>query len=347
MVNLQKNFISFHDLIKLDYDDNSLLREYRDQIINGLKDFMDIDYSFSTFVQGSYSVFTGIKSSDENIDFDIDVGLAIEMSLDDCQNPITAKKWVRDAIQRTFPNAKITIKNPCITVNFSSDNNNEQVHVDIAVYAVENENYYLARGKEYSSDENIEWEVADPKELKDMINNYSDSAEDRKQFRRCIRYLKRWKDNKFKQENRPTGIGLTVLALEKFSPNKTIDWLENTTTYNDLKALHDFTSTLLNCFNNYEYDKTNKRWHYRIKADLPVKPYNDAFCKMTSNQMEDFKTKLDSLNSDLKFSIDTLDEHEATKKLNKHFGDDFVVVDEETVVESSARNSFVSDYPSA
>lgn len=346
MLDLQKNFIEFHNNIKLSYEDNSLLKDYKDQTLDGLREHLEVDYIYETFLQGSYSTFTGIKSSDENIDFDIDIALALEMNREDCENPVTAKKWVHDAMQKIFPSAIVTIKNPCVTINFSDEENDEQIHVDIAVYAKEGVDYFLARGKEFSTPDNKFWEEADPIELKEKINSTFIEDKDRYQFKRCIRYLKRWKDNKFKQENRPTGIGLTTLAIEKFQVDKTVDWFADTTTYNDLQALKFFVEKLLSSF-IYVYDEDNGEYTLRIEARLPVKPYTDTFCKMTPNQMIDFKSKLTKLNDDLDFAIYTLDEHEATKKLNKQFGDDFTIVDEDEIFETSAKNSFVSDYPSA
>lgn len=347
MVDLQKSFTSFHDKIRLNYEDNSLLKTYRDQVLDGLDKFLNIEQDFNSFVQGSYSVYTGIKSSDSNIDFDIDVALAIDITREEYPNPVVVKKQVRDAMFSTFSNSQVEIKNPCVTINFSDEDNEENVHVDIAVYANEDNNYFLARGKEFSTSENRCWEEADPKELKNKINNFSINSEDRQQFRRCVRYLKRWKDKKFNQENRPTGIGITVLALEKFQVNKTVDHFANTTTYNDLQALTDFVNNLLNSFTYLIYDEKLEEFYYRIQAPLPVKPFSDTFCKMTANQMIDYKSKLISLHEDLKFATQTLNDHEATKKLNKQFGDDFEVIPEEEVVETSTKNAFVSDYPSA
>ena len=64
------------------------------------------------------------------------------------------------------------------------------MHVDVAVYAKEDENYFLAKAKEFSAPENRCWEEADPKVLKEKINSHVADSDDRKQFRRCIRYLK-------------------------------------------------------------------------------------------------------------------------------------------------------------
>lgn len=342
-MNLQSNFTSFHDAIELDYDENSLLREYRDQVIIGLKEHLNLDTTFSTFAQGSYAVFTGIKALDDSFEFDIDIALAVVGSRED-YGVKALKKQVRDALKETFPDASVDIKNPCVTVSFSD--NEAKIHVDVAVYLEENGKLYLGRGKEFSLQENTNWEVADPKGLTDKIKTHFADANDRLQFRRCVRYLKRWKDNKFNQEYRPTGIGITIKAMELMVVSKKTDLFANKSTYNDLEALHGLVSSMINDFKD-KYDSKEEAFYERLEAYLPVEPYTDTFCKMTGNQMKDLKQKLINFREDLKFAMDTTDEHEATKKLNKQFGNDFLVTDEEAVTESQTKNVFVSDYPSA
>ncbi|MBT9786732.1 hypothetical protein GPK98_16310 [[Clostridium] symbiosum] len=73
MVNIQSEFISFHNKIKLS-DENSELREKRNILLDKLKKNISQDAaSYTTFNQGSYAMGTGIKPEDG--DFDIDVGL--------------------------------------------------------------------------------------------------------------------------------------------------------------------------------------------------------------------------------------------------------------------------------
>ena len=75
MVNIQSEFISFHNKIKLS-DENSELREKRNILLDKLKKNISQDAaSYTTFNQGSYAMGTGIKPDDG--DFDIDVGLKI------------------------------------------------------------------------------------------------------------------------------------------------------------------------------------------------------------------------------------------------------------------------------
>ena len=217
MATLQSQFIKFHDTIKLDADDKKVLIEKRKEveeiINNGVSEF---EKSF--FNQGSYSTYTGILPIDEG-DYDLDRGLKIDVDRHS-NSPKEVKKFIFDALASEFGENRVKVKNPCVTVSFPEDN----VHIDIAVYCTENDNYFLARGKLNSTDENIKWEEADPVELTKKINNAMENSEDRNQFRRVIRYLKRWKDLKFKnQDNRPTGIGISVFAINNFSVSKKVE----------------------------------------------------------------------------------------------------------------------------
>lgn len=345
MVDMQKEFISFHENIRLDYDDNSLLRKYRDEVLEGLKKNLLIDCSYSTFVQGSYAMHTGIKGTDIDIDFDIDIGLVLDMSREEFENPITVKKMIRDALAETFPNSNVEIKNPCVTVNFEKET--DSVHVDVAIYLEEDfKSFYLARGKEFSSPENRVWEEADPKLLITKIKESHLDEDDRKQFRRCIRYLKRWKDIKFSQENKPNGIGLTVSALKNFSPCKDHDYFKGTKAYNDIDALKTYVRNMLSDF-FVIYDQDDSKYYSRLAVKLPVRPFSDIYCRMTNKQMDDFKEKLLELIDALDFVSATLDKHEASKKLNNLFGDDFRIISEAEVTEESSRNAIVTDSPSA
>ena len=58
---------------------------------------------------------------------------------------------------------------------------------------------YLARGKNRDSEETC-WEKSDPVGLVEYVNDKykgDDNKEDREQFRRVVRYIKRWKNKKF------------------------------------------------------------------------------------------------------------------------------------------------------
>lgn len=347
MVNLQSYFNSFHEAIKLDYDDNKGLREKRDELLKILEEKMPSDAgAFKVFHQGSYAMNTGIKSLDGG-DYDIDVGLLFNISKDDYTNPITVKKWVYDALKKEYK--EVEMKKPCVTVKFESDEEDERnYHVDFAVYADDDENdneTYLAKGKLYSDSDNRSWEESDPKTLVNDIKNHLLDSEERKQFRRTIRYLKRWKDIKFKgQVNRPSGIGLTVAALTHFQARYTYDGFTNNKNFKDIEALETFVQNMINAF----ISVMNKDgvWEQRLRVNLPTQPFNDIYEKMTGIQMSDFKAKLECLLSKLQEAKNETDPVEACKLLKEEFGDDFPVPPEPTTAQKRGP-AIIVDHSSA
>lgn len=325
MANLQKYFKEFHNNIKLsDIKENQELREKRDIILKRLEEKKAEDVpSYTTFNQGSYAMGTGVKPIDG--EYDIDVGIRFDISKDDYPDPVKVKKWVYNAVKDHTSN--VVMKKPCITVTYLKDGEPE-FHVDLAIYAANNsdEKLYLAKGKLYSDEDNKYWEVSDPLELINKIrDNYTDEN-DRKQFRRVIRYLKRWKDENFDIEGNsaPTGIGLTIAAYDFLVISKQYDFATGTYKYNDLKAIADLVQAILNNFKS-EYDQEEEKWVERLHVNLLTEPYNDLFEKMTNNYMADFKRKLESLNAVLNDAENEPDVHEACKILKDVFGEDFPV----------------------
>ena len=173
---------------------------------------------------------TGILPEDE--DYDIDVGLKFSMDKDDFSDPIEPKKWVRDALHGHTKS--VEIRRSCVTVTYQIDG--ESVHVDFAVYAANNADgkMYIAKGKEFSSDDNKKWELVDPQGLIDTVRGKF-SGDDAAQFCRVIRYIKKWKTHKFLSNGNeaPTGISLTILAYNFFSIYKTYDLATRKNVYDD------------------------------------------------------------------------------------------------------------------
>ena len=323
MADIQKQLEDFHDLIKLD-DENATLRDKRDIILDKLKKKISEDAkSYTTFNQGSYAMSTGIKPISG--EYDIDVGIKFKMSKDDAE-PVASKDWVYQALNGHTKDVKV--KTPCVTVTYQEDGE-PAFHVDLAVYAAENTDgkNYIAKGKAGSLPENKKWEVSSPQELIDTIRNHFDNFNDRTQFRRVIRYLKRWRDINFTDGgySKPTGIALTCAAYHWLQINKTlIDVTANKYKYSDLKCLVNFIDSLIGKFTSV-WDKSEQKFMQRIVVSLPVDPYCDLFEKMTNKQMEKFKEKLETLLTALKAADSEVDPVEACKKIQAQFGDDFKV----------------------
>ena len=212
------------------------------------------------------------------------------------------------------------IKKPCVTVTYKKDGE-ATYHVDLVTYLYEDHEdkqsqLYLAHGKENKPDD-IKWEKADPVGLVDYINGKIEKGDQRNQFRRVVRYIKRWKNRRFISTGHaePTSIGITLIAVDYFTAKKG----------DDLEALLHVAKCIQSLFCVEKYE--DGRWLYRIKYPMPVslkfESNTDAFEKMTDVQMTDFKEKLEKLIRDLEAVQSEVDEVEQCKKLHKIFGEDF------------------------
>ena len=338
-MSLQNQFKKFNENIRLSATKLDELREKRNKILDKLRADEDLP-SFEEFGQGSYRMGTEVKPIDK--DYDIDVGLRFNVNKNDYEDPLTLKKQIRD-ILKNHTDYGAQIKTPCVTVTYKKDRETAY-HVDIVTYTYEDKEnkesqLYLAKGKEFAKAENIKWEVADPLGLINEIENRF-RGEDKEQYKRIIRYLKRWKNLNFSSDgnNEVPGIGITLLAYNLFSPSKEYDYLEEKYVYNDLNALIDFITKVKSKF-ILKYDLESSESKYSISLDLPVQPYTDVFSKMTLNQMNNFRNKICKLYDDLIIVKDEVDIIEQCKKLNQIFGDDFEIPEKKD--ESKTQKNFI------
>lgn len=313
---LQRQFEDFHSTICFDEDDEkATLREKRDTIVKALRDRLGNDVpSFVNFNQGSYSMHTGVVPLDGN--FDIDVGLIFDCNQDKYPDPVALKKKVRDAANTNF--RTVLIRRPCVTVNYMSGGE-IAYHVDLAIYTKGDDGkLYLAKGKENSAVEHRIWEVSDPKELTKRVCGAFEDSYKLAQYRRCIRYLKRWRQVQFQGVGAPLSIAFTVAALYWFKPNFGMSGKPV-----DLLAMLHWVNAMLAQF-TYDHHPEDGM-HLRMKVVLPVEPYSDLMAKRTAAQMKNFKEKLESLRDALQMAYDEDLPEDACKHLKKQFGDDFKV----------------------
>lgn len=313
MAALQTQFDQFHSAIKLGEDDEKAnLRQKRDTLINALKARLPEDApDFATFHQGSYSMHTGVRPLDGN--YDIDVGVIFDCTRDEYPDPVELKKTIRDALDTH--GRTVNIRRPCVTVNYMRDGNIDY-HVDLAIYTKRSDGFLdIAKGKEHSAAEHRVWEVSDPKQLTELICTRFEGAE-LKQYRRCIRYLKRWRHVRFSSGG-PLSIALTVAAYEWFQPYQTLAG-----TMVDIVALQNWVNRILQQFS---YKFVDDELYQRLTVTLPVMPYSDLMQGMTRLQMENFKEELEHLRDVLQAAYDETLPEEAAKKLVEVFGDDFPI----------------------
>lgn len=331
MANVQKQFEAFNNLIKLDWrNEEATLREKRDTVLDALRRNLKKRFEeegqhapkFDTVLLGSYAMRTGVKPLDG--DYDLDIGLLFHISKDD-YGPVVVKKWVYDALEGHT--SDVAIRRPCVTVRYSKGGRS-LYHVDLAIYAsaCPDEKSYLAMGFPGSAEDRKVWFEADPEALVKVINSRH-ADDDRSQFRRVIRYLKRWKDYTFRSsgEAAPRGIAITAAAYQWFATSWTwTDLFAGKRAYNDLVAVHGLVTQMIAGF-SYRYRETEQTWGDRLYVPLPVPPYSDPFDRMSNKQMLAFKSRLEGLRDGLHAAIMEVDPHVACMILRDHFGDDFPV----------------------
>lgn len=322
---VQKQFEEFHASIKLDEDDDKAkLREKRDVLIDALREKLGDDVpSFVPFNQGSYSMHTGVVPPDRN--YDIDVGLIFDCQKDKYPDPVVLKKKVRDALNTN--GRTVVIRRPCVTVNYMRDDKPEY-HVDLAIYVKRHDDLLdLAKGKENSGDDYKIWDAADPKKLTKLICDAFDDDADLAQYRRSIRYFKRWRHVQFRNGGAPLSISLTIAAKQWFQPR-----FETSGKPADLLAMLDWVEAILSQF-VHSYTEEDGL-HERLKVMLPVTPYNDTMGWMTKAQMNTFKEKLEALRDALNEAYYEELPEDACKILNKQFGDDFKIPEKATTAKA-------------
>lgn len=290
---LQTYFNRLHDEIKpRNFDENAVLREKRDLLVQELSNVLPSSPAWRIFSQGSYATATGIIPRDEG--FDIDIGIVFSGITRTEFDPTELKEIVSEALRR--PNRTVTIRRPCVTVHYMRGGE-EDYHVDLAVYVEDpmSKKLFLAKGKRHSSDALRFWSEQDPEGLLEKIKRRF-SGEDAAQFRRCIRYMKAWKNARFRNGGAPISIALTCAAYHWFSPNNNGLF---PSVPNDAKALRALVESM------------RERLMRKPEIVLPVAPHSNLLEGMTKKQIDSFIVKLgdlhDTLDEAIKMPIDEIE----------------------------------------
>lgn len=323
---LKKQFENFYKEITIDTEVEDLI-EKRKTLENDFREKFPLECGkygievkksdIEVFDQGSYKLHTTIKNNHGG-SIDRDVAIMFPLDIDQNSDPRKIKGYGRDAIN--LWNRSTTIKEPCLNVSYV-ENGAEWMHIDLPLYAKHNENVYLARGNEFAKEGNFSWEPADPKGL----NKYLlDKINCNDQLRRTIRYIKKWKLEKYYNSTLdhevPPNIGLTLLACDCFVASTSIEGDD------DLTSLQKTIQNIVNKFSLiYENNVIVKA---DISRSLPVAPWTDVFKKMKDNS-DTYGVKFyNRLNTALQNLIDACNqesEHDAGVSVQKVFGDEFKV----------------------
>jgi hypothetical protein len=322
MADLQPQFIQFENTIRVDRKiEKAVLVKKRERILERLATGIAAQRreglvipSYSHRNQGSYAMDTGIKPLDG--DYDLDVALIFDFRTTARPDPVTVKGWVHAAVEGHT--SEVRWREPCVTV-FYKRRDEPIYHVDLAVYAKDLNGTYLARGRRNAQAEARSWEPSDPAGLVEAIRMRFSDSEEQGQFRRCIRYLKRWKDHNLPSEGNeaPRGIALTACAHRWFLPKLDYHPDSSTPRPNDHAALQALVGQIVGRFDG----------RGQLDVTLPVPPGNNLFEMMSDRQLEVFKAKLERLHAALEDASRDPDPHTAAAALTKVLGPDFPVPD--------------------
>ena len=318
---IQTQFDNFHNTIKLGREDDAYrtVRHRDDSIKAKVKAaFREEGYPVTRdFIQGSLKTHTGIVPISG--DYDIDRALVIDANRAP-KNPVTPKKRILKVLERRgFNNARI--KKPCVTADYMRQN----IHIDFILYKQSSSNLYLAVGKRYSAENHRKWEHNDPIGLIEWVNNHrcfrnQNTVATLAQFRRLVRYVKRWRDVQFssKVARKVFSIGITVMLKQCVEPDFSPDGSPR-----DLTALRRTLEAILTAdyFRNDWFDRTQCRVH----VNLPVLPYRDIFHGSSIDTGTQLRNKLTRFRDQLAIAEQSSNEREQCIVLKTLFGDDFKV----------------------
>ncbi len=172
-------------------------------------------YQISSWIQGSYKFGTQVRPASKADEFDIDLGMYFNWEGSD-QDGDYKPKALKSMVQTCLIKYKnetgeevIDVVSPpkmrCDRIRFQED-----FHIDIPVYHIDS-----AHNNRSLATEANEWEDSDPKALYIWFREQCQEDDDNI-IRRIIRYLKIWAALNFSEEERPSTILLTVLAVEAF-----------------------------------------------------------------------------------------------------------------------------------
>ena len=141
-----------------------------------------------------------------------------------------------------------------------------------------------------------------------------------RQFRRLVRYLKRWRDVQFSETvvAKVYSIGLTVMVKERFLWSFSTEGARQ-----DLQALRKTVGAILDA----GYFTEEETGRYRVRVNLPAQPWRDIFDGSGLDTGTQLYNQLKRLKEKLAEAEALSDERKQCQILNKLFGDDFEVPD--------------------
>lgn len=308
MADMQRAFEQFHDTIRTDYEMNATLIEKREIILERIRRYLTANHlpGFDELLQGSYRMKTGVVPL-PGLEYDIDVGLRFAVTPAQYAAE-TVRAWVLAAV--ADHTLKIESKGPCIRVTYV-----DGYHVDLVVYAYQKDAW--GREQFWLGHRDNGWRDADPpgllahvKTARAPFAGTNDAKTGTDQFRRIVRYLRRWNDVQLlvSSDGKPTGLAFVLLAAQRLQPRRTWSGAAD-----DRQALEAFAASAAATVG-------------RIVAQKPTPEYEDMFGRLSDQDMDALKVRFGLLTQALHAANETKDLAVASTILRRVFGDDFPVL---------------------
>lgn len=282
MANIHNLFQEFSSDLQITRTKNDRLITSRDNLRDKIRKYFKdnhSNYSPKFCMQGSYKMKTTIRTKDDTCD--IDDGVYFKKNPDNVTCTIL-QTWVKKAVDETTDD--INHRKKCITVNYKADYN-----IDLPVYLFNKE----SDDHPYLAVKNEDWREDDPKE---MVKAFNDANDANGQLLRIVRYLKAWCDNK--REKMPSGLAMTILAMDNFQSNDRDD-----------VALK---------FTLIEIEKALKA---KFECIVPATPNDDIFEDYNQTKKDNFMYNLSSFISDIRKAVDEEKNYLKSSNLcQKHLG---------------------------
>lgn len=194
MANCHNLFQDYHSDISIGAKKNGRMKDSKEGLRKRIRKWFKEnhpDYVPYFYIQGSYKMKNGIRTSDDICDLDDGIYFFREPGV----TASTLKEWVRQAVDG-YTSTEPENRKKCVRSIFVDD------------YEIDHPVYYKIDGQEYKiAVKNIGWEDSDPKALVDWFISKKDKNG---RLVRDIKYLKAWADDQsFKM---PSGLALTILA---------------------------------------------------------------------------------------------------------------------------------------
>lgn len=194
MANCSKLFQDYHNDISIGSKKNERMKNSKEGLRERIRKWFRENHPVYVpyfYIQGSYKMKNGIRTSEDICDLDDGIYFFREPDV----SASTLKEWVRQAVDG-YTSTDPENREKCIRSIFAND------------YEIDHPVYYKVDGQEYKiAVKGVGFENSDPKAV---VNWFVPKKDTDGRLVRIIKYLKAWADNQsFKM---PSGLALTILA---------------------------------------------------------------------------------------------------------------------------------------